>query len=573
MKHLSRHARGQIVATALFLALSLAASVYLFAPGSESAPIKLTDRSTADNTEDDTPLYIFVDDQKEATVSVDELLAQLRVIQYDSVRNVTDSSLLSDELRALPGAGSLSSAGYYTSDLSYVNGAFVLGVMPSLVLPQTYSLRTRITQQLSYEQLTDYAQFTAVYTDREEERPAIELYMGYLLVDNGSEIDIYDSLGNYLMSFNDSEYALAYARDSAGNPLFYKTETVTYTLPANGDIVRDEDGQRVRDPHEKEDGVLMEGRLEDENDATREYPATVTEQRRAYYRIASNGSYFVRSDYDDSTDSRGVNFDYPSYYGVTDSNISLGVETFEKFTQNIDGEISLTHDAEWKYYRYGSAISDDTYARAYSFSESLGCVVTEGYYHDGGLYFVNASGNRAFNTFKKYNDENADRYVIENLMPPITDGEESIGYFYYDHGYVRARLEKIDYWNYDKNNKIQVYSSEEILINTRGERFAIPSGFNLKGYSDGMLLLEHNGLYGFMDISGDWVAEPIYSYAEAFHEGLAILKTSDGRYGMIDTDGNIVLPFAYKSISSVSSGIIAAFSDEYGWQIIRKMTV
>lgn len=573
MKSLPKHVRKQIIAVVLFLALALAASVYLFAPGSESAPIKLTDRNNETERDDDTPPYIFVEDEKEPTLSVDELLAQLRVIEYDSVRNVTDSSLLSNELRTLPGAGSLSSAGYYTSDLSYVGDSFALGVMPSLVLPQTYSLRKRIVSDLTYEQLSDYAQFTPVYTDREEDRPAIELYMGYLLVDNGETVDIYNSTGNFLMSFNDAEYSLAYTRDSAGNPLFYKTETVTYTKPANGEIVRDEEGDRVRDPHEKEDNVLMDGRLEDEDKTDSNYPVTVTEQKRAYYRLSANGSYFIRSDYDETTDSRGVNFDYPSYYGITDSNISLGVETFEKFTQKIDGEISLSHDAEWKYYRYGTAISDDTYARAYNFSETLGCVVTEGYYHDGGLYFVNASGKRAFNTFRKYNDENADRYVIENLMPPITDGEESIGYFYYDHGYVRARLEKIDYWNYDKNNRIQVYSSEEILINTRGERFSIPSRFNLKGYSDGMLLLEHNGLYGFMDITGDWVAEPIYKYAEAFHEGLAILETTDGRYGMIDTDGNIVLPFAYKSISSVSDGIIAAFSDEYGWQIIRKMTV
>lgn len=573
MKRIPKSVRRHIGGAILFLAICTLSCVYLFAPGSESAPLRITDRTTDTGEKTTPPLYIFVEEEKEPTLSVDELLAQLKDVKYSSVCNVLDANYLSSEHTSLPGAGALSNAGYYTSDETYTSESFVLGVMPSLTLPSIYSLRTRTVKDLSYEQLADYAQFTALYTDREEDRPAIELYMGYLLIDNGTTVDIYSNTGNYLTSFNDSEYALAYARDNAGYPLFYKTESVTYTMPENGEIVRDEDGERVRDPHEKEDNVLMEGTLDTDNDTPVEYPVTVTEEKRAYYRLSADGSYFVRSDYDEQTDSRGVNFDYPSYYGITDSNISLGVETFEKFTQNIDGEISLKHDAEWSYYRYGEAITEDTFARAYNFSETLGCVVTEGYYREGGLYFVNASGNRAFNTYKRYNDVNADRYVIENLMPPISNGKESIGYFYYDHGYVRARLEKIDYWNYNDNNKIQVYSSEEILIDTQGNRFPIPSGFELCGYSDGMLLLEHNGMYGFMNTSGDWIAQPIYSYAEAFHEGLAVLATADGRYGMIDTEGNIVLPFAYKHLSSVSDGIIAAFSDDYGWQIIRKMTV
>ena len=75
-----------------------------------------------------------------------------------------------------------------------------------------------------------------------------------------------------------------------------------------------------------------------------------------------------------------------------------------------------------------------------------------------------------------------------------------------------------------------------------------------------------------MDYTGAWIAEPIYSYAEAFCEGLAVLATPDGRYGMIDTEGNIVLTFAYKHISSCSDGLIVCYSDEMGWEIMRKMT-
>ena len=91
-------------------------------------------------------------------------------------------------------------------------------------------------------------------------------------------------------------------------------------------------------------------------------------------------------------------------------------------------------------------------------------------------------------------------------------------------------------------------------------------------YSDGMILLEKDGLFGFMDYTGEWIAEPIYSYAEAFCEGLAVLKTKDGRYGMIDTAGNIVLPFAYSHVSSCSDGLVVCYSETNGWEIMRKMT-
>ena len=72
--------------------------------------------------------------------------------------------------------------------------------------------------------------------------------------------------------------------------------------------------------------------------------------------------------------------------------------------------------------------------------------------------------------------------------------------------------------------------------------------------------------------SGAWIAEPIYTYAEAFCEGLAVLKTPMGTYGMIDTEGNVVLPFAYKYISSSSDGLVACYSSENGWEMMRKMT-
>ena len=96
-------------------------------------------------------------------------------------------------------------------------------------------------------------------------------------------------------------------------------------------------------------------------------------------------------------------------------------------------------------------------------------------------------------------------------------------------------------------------------------------GYSLAGYSEGILLLERDGLYGLYSCTGEWIAQPIYPQAKPFIGGLAELMTDDGRWGMIDTAGNIVLPFTYDAISQVSSGVVACFREETGWAVLRIM--
>ena len=510
---------------------------------------------------------VYVDDSKSSSLDPNELASQMKQEPNGSVRLVTDTSLFADELATLPGAGRLSSEGYYTSDLPYVKDSFIIAKMtPEFDIPGTFSVRLRTVRNLRYVQLSDYSKFTPEYTDSEEDRPAIELYMGYLFIDNGERIDIFSSSGRYLTTFDDSDFIPAYTRDTDGAPLFYKTVTVNSGMYDGEDVVRDKETVRAREPHEKEENVQIIGKIENEGEGN-----PVTEETKVYYRLSSDGSYFIQSSYNDLTDGRGLYFDYPAYYGISDSGISLSAETYNKYLKDINGKITLEHRADWCYKLYDNVITDRKFDRAFAFSDGLGCVLTEDYYQDGGMYFVNSSGRRAFETVRKYNNS-MDRYVIENIVSPITTGPESIGYFYYDHGLVRARLETIDYWSYVTNNIIRVNSSREILLDKSGNHFPLPVGYDLESYSDGMILLSRNGMYGFMDYTGEWIAQPVYTDAEPFSEGLAVLTLSDGRCGMIDTDGNIVLPFGYSYISSCSDGIIVAYSESKGWEIFRKMT-
>ena len=108
------------------------------------------------------------------------------------------------------------------------------------------------------------------------------------------------------------------------------------------------------------------------------------------------------------------------------------------------------------------------------------------------------------------------------------------------------------------------------LVDTKGTRFNVPSGYNIMAYSDGVLLLERDGYYGYYSTAGKWIAQPIYTYARPFAEGLGVIGFSDSAKGVIDTEGNLVIPFKYDYISQVSSGVMALHGED-GWKLIAKL--
>ena len=107
-----------------------------------------------------------------------------------------------------------------------------------------------------------------------------------------------DADGNALVSFGYGDYEPAYTRDLSGHALFSK------------------------------DGA----------EAVEYYGTTYEIPAKEYYYI-ENGE-MVRSDYNDLTDNRGLYFDYPAYYGVSDTDIN-------RFP-NVNREITPTEDIATK---------------------------------------------------------------------------------------------------------------------------------------------------------------------------------------------------------------------------------
>ena len=98
-------------------------------------------------------------------------------------------------------------------------------------------------------------------------------------------------------------------------------------------------------------------------------------------------------------------------------------------------------------------------------------------------------------------------------------------------------------------------------------------------YSDGVAVLKQSykdekdnaySLYGYMNYAGEWISTPDYLQAKPFYEGLAAVCGKDGKWGMIDKTGNVVIPTVFDSISDCQDGVILAYEQKYGNCIIGK---
>jgi len=203
------------------------------------------------------------------------------------------------------------------------------------------------------------------------------------------------------------------------------------------------------------------------------------------------------------------------------------------------------------------------YAKAFNFSEGRAVTVDD----FGRIRILKENLGTSVYLYRLYKNSVSNANHWEYYTEPFYKDISSLGHYYYDEGLLRVRhVETGSYVPY-------VYvNDEDYLIDTSGNRYELPTGYNLVNYSEGILILERNGLYGCYHKDGYWIAQPVYTSAEPFVEGLCVLTLSDGTKGMIDKSGNVVIPFRYTVITNASSGVIATYSKDEGWTVLAKVS-
>ena len=129
------------------------------------------------------------------------------------------------------------------------------------------------------------------------------------------------------------------------------------------------------------------------------------------------------------------------------------------------------------------------------------------------------------------------------------------------------------------NYETKVYNKNKEVLFSNYERVeAIKREENLDNipYEKGVLKYKENGKYGLIDFDGNIITKPIYENIEAleFKEGMLIVKR-DGKTGVINIDGKEIINIKYDSIEAdkysinrdhnKSTGFIVSIKTESGY--------
>lgn len=253
-----------------------------------------------------------------------------------------------------------------------------------------------------------------------------------------------------------------------------------------------------------------------------------TDANGKYYFLDANGA-IAPSSYNAKEDGRGFTCETPRYLGVQHSEI-------KRFCKN--GLFGFRTTS-------GIDVLAPLFREAFAFgSEGVGCVLQR---YGSTEYFI-------FYSYANYKTVS----INMDYFPPENRGEDALGYFYFDDGLVRVR------------RKNAAGGFDDLLVDSAVKPVTLPSDYELVSYTDSRILLKKADRYGFMTSRFEWISLPEYTSASPFYEGLAVVGGENGKKGVIDRDGNVVIPFVFDYISNCSDGLILAHESENGWFVFSK---
>ncbi|MCQ2431188.1 MAG: WG repeat-containing protein [Clostridia bacterium] len=445
----------------------------------------------------------------------------------------TTSKKAADVIAGLTSTRSALSAGYtMQTGGTFQKGKWVFTDLGIKGFSDQYSLSE---YQRRTVMTTEYERGCIVQSPTTEtaKRPAVMLKNGLIIKDNGKgSLEVLRLDGTVMLKdYDESTFYLTDLRDAEGHVLFCapKIEKETVFLP-------------IMQPNEYS-GIPEETGFYEEEETEVEYVVNT------YWYLSADNKWVVSSYTDENPPvelNKGLSFDAPSDYGESDCDIE-------------------------RFYAYGSwgfrskstgqTLLSPRYRMAYNFHDGYAIVLDYYQMHiiDKNFRDVYVSGFEYPETFVTFNE----------LTMPDTNGIENLGTYYVSHGLTRVRyrrnLSTYKVYNYIKTDD---YST---LIDLSGKEFPFPTGYSMISYSDGVILLKKDGeeLYGYMNYKGEWIAQPMYTYARPFISGLGVLGYANGKKGIIDVSGSWVLPMSFEAVSDVSMGGVTVFDRTTGWHVLQ----
>lgn len=120
--------------------------------------------------------------------------------------------------------------------------------------------------------------------------------------------------------------------------------------------------------------------------------------------------------------------------------------------------------------------------------------------------------------------------------------------------------------NVNNNNDLDGFKVVGELLN----REYYPKDAN-NPFSEGLMCVEKDGQYGYVDKTGKVVIPCIYESANGFSEGLAVVRRAGERsYGYMDKTGKVVIPFNYSYATDFAEDFAAVEDSNGNWGYINK---
>ena len=440
--------------------------------------------------------------------------------------------------------------------------------------------------------------------------PAVRLYYGLILLDNGKQISVRNSDGKVLIK--DFKGSLVYAKSIYGRPVVNiknKYYEIDYKKGLLGSIGEDEinflalhydypsysekRGESAIYPYFEYVDVYTEITTEpndtapedtergtdtgigtDEIDDTGVNTDGITEintetsENINTEADTSETVESVSSDTEQQTEESETVADLIKVFSPESGSESSFETEAEEIVTDENGNViigdkiySVEKVIMWGYRdAENNTVIEPQYKSANYFSEGLAAVVD----FENRISFINESGEVKITLNDKeiieYYKESRVKYR-QSYYEPLNFDTESLGMYYFDRGYVMVR------YVLHGVTSSKIYLNENRLLGTNGKYFDIPGGYSLVNYSDGIMLLEKNGKYGYMDLRGGWVVPPIYDSASPFIQGVAVVGNSEGKLGVINAEGEYLLPMYFDYISNASNGLISTYEKTRCWEI------
>lgn len=76
-------------------------------------------------------------------------------------------------------------------------------------------------------------------------------------------------------------------------------------------------------------------------------------------------------------------------------------------------------------------------------------------------------------------------------------------------------------------------------------------------FNEDKAVINKNQKRGYINTKGEIIIEPKFDDADPFSEGVAVVWNENGQFGLIDTEGNLIIPFGkYEEINDCSDGLV-----------------